>query len=328
MKCFLILFFILLSFSSLGLEGLDVTKLSESEQSFVNHLKTQGFQNIYDRDKEGRTSLHSAVRIKDINAIFFLKREGLDMNVKDDFESRPLHSAPTEEVAQVLIELGADIHARNKYGESPLHTASYNGYPEVVAVLLKKGADVHAEDKYGQRALHRAAQSLFPKESIEIFNMLLSANAKISARNKNGQTALLQTQSKEEAEFLINAGAEINSTNKDGQTLLHLAYYKGDEKTSEFLISAGADFDWVDNYGNKPIHYKGAGAVPLRSSHQAGKKPTKLLPFEAIDESKYLNSASFSVADKRAACFRTIKKKRRRKYRAGGIRYSNRFRKR
>ena len=44
------------------------------------------------------------------------------------------------EMAELLLENGADINAQSKYENTPLHLAAQQGYPEVVEVLLKHGA--------------------------------------------------------------------------------------------------------------------------------------------------------------------------------------------
>jgi ankyrin repeat protein len=54
-------------------------------------------------------------------------------------------SRPAETVA-LLLDFGFSTHARNGFGEQPLHTAAYHGNAAVVRVLLAAGADVDARD--------------------------------------------------------------------------------------------------------------------------------------------------------------------------------------
>jgi ankyrin repeat protein len=54
-------------------------------------------------------------------------------------------SAPAAAVA-LMLDLGFSPHARNGFGEQPLHTASYAGNAEAVRLLLDAGADVNARD--------------------------------------------------------------------------------------------------------------------------------------------------------------------------------------
>ena len=47
----------------------------------------------------------------------------------------------------VLVEAGADVHARTDDGVTPLHgAAALNANPDVITVLLKAGADLKAKD--------------------------------------------------------------------------------------------------------------------------------------------------------------------------------------
>ncbi len=54
----------------------------------------------------------------------------------------------TEQLAAVrlLLELGANIHARDEHKSTPLHYASIRCWPEMIALLLESGADPHARD--------------------------------------------------------------------------------------------------------------------------------------------------------------------------------------
>ena len=52
-----------------------------------------------------------------------------------------------------LLDRGADIEARDKYGDTALMLASANGQVAAVGLLLDRGADIEARDKYGDTAL-------------------------------------------------------------------------------------------------------------------------------------------------------------------------------
>jgi uncharacterized protein len=51
---------------------------------------------------------------------------------------------------KMAVDLGADVNAVNEKGQTALHGAVYMGYPEVIKYLASKGADLNAKDMYGQ----------------------------------------------------------------------------------------------------------------------------------------------------------------------------------
>jgi ankyrin repeat protein len=61
-------------------------------------------------------------------------------------------------VLQFLLERGADINVRNRFGETPLHLASFNGVLEVVRLLLEHGADEQAKNNDGKTPLQEAVE--------------------------------------------------------------------------------------------------------------------------------------------------------------------------
>ena len=60
------------------------------------------------------------------------------------------------EVAKLLIERGAEIHAKNCYGTTPLHWAAILGQSDIVSYLLNQGADINSRDGSGHSALFLA----------------------------------------------------------------------------------------------------------------------------------------------------------------------------
>ncbi|MEH1771269.1 MAG: ankyrin repeat domain-containing protein, partial [Nostoc sp.] len=74
------------------------------------------------------------------------------------------------------------------YGETPLHLAVSQGNKQVVELLIAKGADVNAKNKDGNTPLHLAYD-------LDIVKLLIAKGADANAKNNDDMTpAELQAQ--------------------------------------------------------------------------------------------------------------------------------------
>ena len=67
-----------------------------------------------------------------------------------------LHAAcydSRSDIAEFLIQLGADVHASEASGRTPLHFAANNGHLGVIDVLVRHGARLDAKDGGGMTPL-------------------------------------------------------------------------------------------------------------------------------------------------------------------------------
>ncbi|KAJ8952906.1 hypothetical protein NQ318_006523 [Aromia moschata] len=100
--------------------------------------------------------------------------------------STPLHLAAgynNVEVAEFLLEHGADVNAQDKGGLIPLHNASSYGHLDIAALLIKYNTVVNATDKWGFTPLHEAAQ----KGRAQLCALLLAHGADPFLKNQEGQ---------------------------------------------------------------------------------------------------------------------------------------------
>ena len=119
---------------------------------------------------------------------------------------------------QDLIKRGADVKAENKWGQTPLHEASYRNHIAIAKLLLDTGADLKAKDEDGWTPLHVASR----RNRIEI------------------------------AKLLIDRGADVEAK-VDGCTPLHLASYWNRIETAKLLLERGADVEAKDKWGDTPL---------------------------------------------------------------------------
>ncbi len=69
------------------------------------------------------------------------------------------------EAATALLELGADVNATRKGGETALHVATQRGYNQAISLLASKGASLNARNANGQTALGQLAGLKAPGEN-------------------------------------------------------------------------------------------------------------------------------------------------------------------
>lgn len=101
--------------------------------------------------------------------------------------SKERSSEAGKEVAELLIQAGADVNARSGVGEqTPLHMAARRGNVNVVEALLNAEAEIEARDTKGETPLRRAVNCGHP----EVVRLLLEHGANPNAPDKHGKTPL------------------------------------------------------------------------------------------------------------------------------------------
>ncbi len=124
--------------------------------------------------------LIDATKDSDVSKIKNLLNQGANPNTFVD-ESIPLYYAKTKEVAEALINGGADVNRANTSKLTPLMEAALWGYFEVVTVLLDKGALVDATNIHGSNALSRAIQNVDIDKKNQYIAIIKLLQAKLKA---------------------------------------------------------------------------------------------------------------------------------------------------
>lgn len=100
------------------------------------------------------------------------------------------------EIAHKLIVAGADVRARNRRGQQPLHYAAVGGpgsatwnpaaQAATIVCLIEAGADPNTVDMDGATPLHRAVRT----RCAEAVRTLLAHGADPARKNKSGSTPM------------------------------------------------------------------------------------------------------------------------------------------
>jgi ankyrin repeat protein len=147
--------------------------------------------------------------------------------------------------AELLLNNGVPVDARDEENSTPLITSAAYGQRELFELFLQRGADINATDKYGNTALIAAAcecaQATMPS-TYEIVQTLIERGADINARNGQGRTALMNAVigfgGIDNAKFLIAKGANLNARDQKGKTALKLAVESDHPDAAQLLRQA------------------------------------------------------------------------------------------
>lgn len=127
-----------------------------------------------------------------------------------------------------LLENGASVEARNRFGGTPMNVAAARGAREIVAILLERGAALDHPNLGGTTPLLAAVQQ--------------SRQRMVSD--------------------LIAAGADVNHANREGVTPVMAAAFEGDRRMLSALLDAGADPNAEDRHGKGALIYAAGRAFP------------------------------------------------------------------
>jgi tetratricopeptide (TPR) repeat protein len=133
-------------------------------------------------------------------------------------------SADIAHLSWLIASSPSKINMKGPNDQTALHFAAFQGRYSNCELLIAKGANIHATDNEGWTPLHCAANGQAEHadgQFEEIFALLLRSGARIDSRDNNGETPLLGAASNclfEICKFLVNHGASMTLADNNGFT--------------------------------------------------------------------------------------------------------------
>lgn len=204
----------------------------------------------FDVNHPGHNPLNSAIAVGSVNVAKTLLEKGSSPNYRPEgIGSALLLCLENEyfELAEVMVDHGAEVDIRNSQGWTPLIWASMKGRKKAVEFLLKHGANIHACNNDGWNAVTGA----YFKKQTGVVATLLEKGAVFS--EKYAEAALLSAYDngyKDVVEYLIHeVDVNPNIGDDNNETLLAKAVVKGDWSVVKTLLNKNANPNVCDSNG-------------------------------------------------------------------------------
>jgi ankyrin repeat protein len=218
------------------------------------YLAGKGCRYLNEKDAQGHTALWHAIDQNDPAIVQWLLDHGADVEAKTRGGDPPLHWAVKKghkDIVTLLLRYDAAIEAKGTTCTA-LHTAVQEGHTDTVILLLDQGAKIDAQDIVGFTPLHYAAR----KGHTPIVAMLLNKGAHIEAKGLFECTPLydaIQGGHKDVVALLLDHGAIIEARDKEKSSPLHYAVMGDDKDIVLLLLANGADITASATNGTTPF---------------------------------------------------------------------------
>ena len=219
---------------------------------------------VFAEDCAGNTPLHVAVLLWPHTFFAFYELtsqslEDVDRIMREENSRLPDMSL---NVAQSLLDHGADVNAINLNGETALHLSVRRGKPSLTRLFLARGADITLKDrlrhppltlasKFGRRETVRLLLQHDLQRLVE--SGILDSATRIAAFWD--QVFVLEVM----LEVMLAKSSEQPPPGPAGRSLLHISACGGSLKCLQYLENRGFDLGALDEQRRTCLHHAAAG---------------------------------------------------------------------
>jgi ankyrin repeat protein len=235
------------------IEAVHDNNIDKIKQLLLNNSIT----NYYDR--YGDTALTVAVRLQHIEIVKVLCTSTTKQYIclsatNDDTALSIACSCNFQEIAEILLSYGANVHKKYYNNNTALILASAMGQLEIVKLLLRYGAKTYCINSYGNTALIEACIN----NKIKCVDFLLSKGANANYKDNAGFIANFRN-------FMLSCRKYMPMTDKmfmsyvrqcrdnNGHTALILASYRGHVEVVKLLLKHNGNANNKTYEGNTAL---------------------------------------------------------------------------
>lgn len=251
-------------------------KMLKSGKIDINHL-----------DENNQTFLHITLIKGKFEAANWLMDNNIGIDVIDIYDNTALHLAINQKnnpiIKRLLLINDKQLNEKNSHGRTLLQNAVIKGEHEIAEILLELGADINSIDNFGKNVMFDALSfgdesfiyRLLEFDNLELNDMFLNKETVmkhievtrhdelisnltnrfiLNSNNRKLLRAVLQGEA-EQVTLLLELGANPNIQNDNNETVLFTAVIQGIKyiQIIDVLLKFGADAS-VKNRHNKTIY--------------------------------------------------------------------------
>jgi hypothetical protein len=187
--------------SAAGFNGSSSGKYTNFQADFINMLAPSDDAAWANVEQDKRSAIEAkgypcmakgflrAAGARDIDAIRLFLACKINIDTCDERQWTPLTIAAytgNDELANALIQGGANVHTKDSAGYSPMHWAAFNGHAHIIRLLIMSDVEVNTVSQRGWTPLMVAAM----KGHLSSCATLIAGGANTNMSTNDGWTAL------------------------------------------------------------------------------------------------------------------------------------------